>query len=75
MLVKNVRKMTVLPNQRIHASSRNRMKKLIRNSSMLAQTQSGRGVQSFEYQDLQDPMRPSRSLRMIHRVNKRASSP
>ena len=30
MLVKNVRKTTVLPNQRMHASSRKRMTKLIR---------------------------------------------
>ena len=36
MFVKNVRKITVLPNQRMHASSKNRIKKLIRNSSMPA---------------------------------------
>ena len=33
MLVKNVRKITVLPNQRMHASSKNRIRKLIRNRS------------------------------------------
>ena len=36
MLVKNVKNMTVLPNQRMHASSRNRIMKLIKKSSMLA---------------------------------------
>ena len=36
MLVKNVRKMTMLPNQRIHVSSKNKIRKLIRNSSMVA---------------------------------------
>src|SRR2546423_9641541 len=33
MLVKNVRKTTVLPNQRMHANSKNRIRKLIRNRS------------------------------------------
>src|SRR2546430_12176589 len=33
MLVKKVRKTTVLPNQRMHASSKNRMRKLMRNRS------------------------------------------
>ena len=33
MLVKNVRNTTVLPNQRMQASSRNRMRKLTRNRS------------------------------------------
>ena len=32
MFVKNVRKTTVLPNQRMHASSKKRIRKLIRNS-------------------------------------------
>jgi hypothetical protein len=31
--VKKVRKMTVLPNQRIEASSKNRIRKLMRNKS------------------------------------------
>ncbi len=42
MLVKNVRKITVLPNQRMHASSKKRIKKLITNSSM--QTRSGEAM-------------------------------
>src|SRR4051794_13241157 len=33
MLVKNVRKTTMLPNQRMHASSKKRITKLIRNMS------------------------------------------
>src|SRR4051812_543763 len=33
MLVKNVRKITMLPNQRMHASSKKRIAKLIRNMS------------------------------------------
>jgi hypothetical protein len=33
MLVKNVRKTTMLPNQRMHASSKKRMTKLIRSIS------------------------------------------
>ena len=37
MLVKNVRNMTVLPSQRMHASSKKRIKKLIKKSSRLAQ--------------------------------------
>ena len=36
MLVKNPRKMTMLPNQRIHVSSKNRIRKLTRNSSTVA---------------------------------------
>ena len=42
MLVKNVKNMTVLPSQRMHASSKKRMKKLIKKSSMLARTAPGR---------------------------------
>ena len=34
MFVKNVRKITVLPNQRMQASSRNRIRKLITKSSI-----------------------------------------
>ena len=44
MLVKNVRKMTVLPNQRMHASSRKRIKKLIRKSSTLGGTEPRRAT-------------------------------
>ena len=33
MLVKKVRKMTMLPNQRMHVSSKNRIRKLTRNNS------------------------------------------
>src|SRR5262249_34719625 len=36
MLVKNVRKITMLPNQRMHVSSKKRMTKLIRNKSRYA---------------------------------------
>ena len=38
MLVKNVRKRTVLPNHRMDASSKKRMKKLIEKSSMPARS-------------------------------------
>ena len=43
MLVKNVRKITVLPNHRMHASSKKRMKKLIRNSSTHTRNALARG--------------------------------
>src|SRR5437867_4581579 len=41
MLVKKVRKMTVLPNHRIHASSRKRMRKLIWNTSRRSRVSAG----------------------------------
>ena len=52
MLVKNVRKMTVLPNQRMHASSKKRMKKLIRKSSMPAWRPKPRGTFAVVISDL-----------------------
>jgi hypothetical protein len=43
MLVKNVKKMTVLPSHRMHANSKNRIKKLIRKSSTLVRSGALRG--------------------------------
>ena len=55
MFVKNVRKITVLPNHRMHASSKKRMRKLIRKSSMLARAAPARGGPTFSISELREP--------------------
>src|ERR1039457_4330869 len=52
MLGKKVRKRTVLPNHRRHASSKKRMKKLIKTTSMLARSAPARSVLALVFSEL-----------------------
>ena len=60
ILVKNVRKTTMLPNQRMHASSKNRIRKLMRNNSTVARRTLGMSFE-FDRASLAVRMRPKRN--------------